>query len=226
MNPAVDEAALECARRELEHPTLDDARLFAVGPGPVLDAAGRPLVARARPIGTDAALVWFLGRHYPLDLAVEVATRSGAGWRPVFAQPDAHARVALRIVSPGLSPDAITAALGLSATREAPAGRSLDGQPVGRREHLWLRDVLADTPAPVEEKLAALLTLVEPHAAALVELGPRIAARVTVAYHADLERMQGLALEPWLLQRLSAIGLGLDLDLYAERLGTPPRGAD
>jgi hypothetical protein len=225
MTAPVDPAALECARRELEDPTTDAAHRFCVGPCPVLDREDRPAPSRAAPVGTDGALVWFVGRHYPLNLVVEVA-REGDSWHTVFAQPDAHARVALRIVSAALPPDAITAAVGLAPSRQAAAGRALDGRPVPRDEHLWLRDVLPDSPAPVEDKLEALLALVEPHRAALAALAGRAVPAVTVAYHADAESMQGIALAPAALARLGAAGLALELDLYAETLGTPPTAAD
>lgn len=224
MTGSVDPAAIESALGELDAPTCESTRRFVRGPCPVLAADGRPTVARAVAVGSDAALVWFLGAHYPLNLVVEVARQPADGtWRALFSQPDAHARVALRLSSRGLTPDALTAALGIAPSREAPAGISFDGRTkVARDENLWLRDVLPDSPASVEDKLQALLDVIEPRRDGLAALGDAVDASVQVAYHADIESMQGVVLAPVLLGRLGSLGLSLDLDLYAERLGTPP----
>lgn len=221
----IDPQAVERAIAELEAPTLDAVRAFVAAPGAVADAGDRPCAARVRAVDGEAVLVWFVGAAYPLNLVVEVR-RAGDRWRVVWAQADPHVRVALRIVSASLHPDAITAVLGLAPSRQAPAGQTFDGaHGVARREHLWLRDVLPGSPAPLDEKLVALLDALEPNRHALAELGGAVTASVAVAYHAEAAALGSLHLPPRVLARLGSLALTLDIDLRIEALAaSPPPG--
>lgn len=217
---------VSAARSEIRTPSLAEVARFVTAWDVVRDADGEPevleVVVAPEAIG-QRSMVWFRADRARLHLVVETSACAG-GFAATFAHSAPYARVALRIRSRGIEPDAITAMLGMAPSRQARAGRPLLGDgAVDRPEHLWVRDVLPGSAAAVEHKLQHLLDALEPRRFGLADvLRGSNDATITVAYHADADAMDGFALDAGLLGRIAGLRIPLEFDLYAERPGGPP----
>ena len=92
--------------------------------------------------------------------------------------------------------------------------------PRGQRDYTfsaWFFDPAGRGPGEFERKLRTLLDATETHAAAIhvLSVTGECSVCVRVPYSGYQEQMWGLPFEAHDLQRLAALGAGLDVDLYA-----------
>lgn len=125
--------------------------------------------------------------------------------------------VALRLSLDEVDPQAITAGLGIEPSRAWRKGEAGPSRRV-RDEGLWIHEV-ADTGCLwPEEKVAELLALLQSHSRqpeVLLAHGVQWAG-IAVHYRGCQERMGGLALDQDALAAMAALGLQLDVELFAD----------
>lgn len=112
-----------------------------------------------------------------------------------------HTRVGFRVLSTTLSADEIARRAGLDA---APAATAPPLRPVGR-ETVWVVDSPLGPERPLEDRLAALLDVVEPYARRLHWLGEGCLMHVFVGRDAVTHPGECALLPPALLGRLARL---------------------
>ena len=113
-------------------------------------------------------------------------------------------------------PDAsvVTSLLGFAPTSAWLAGDPLPNHPTARRMHSrWSFHSPLPLHAHAAEHLEALLTLLEPHAGGIRECAARFSMQLSCAiYYRDFS--PGIYLSASVLQRITALDIPLDFDLY------------
>lgn len=135
-----------------------------------------------------------------------------------YCRAEAKSKVYLGITSKTVPAAQITAQIGLAPTESWEMGTPMR-MTRGRTNYKfngWFFDPSGDAPGEFEQKLKTLLDLTEPHAAAIRSLSEsgECSVWVRVPYSGYQEQMWGLGIDPPDLQRLAALGAGLDIDLY------------
>jgi Domain of unknown function (DUF4279) len=132
---------------------------------------------------------------------------------------EAKSRVYLGITSETVTAAELTARIGLEPTENWKKGApnpTTRGR-INYKFHGWFLDPSGNGPGGVDQKLQKLLDLTDPYAAAIRELSEEgdCSVWVRVPYSGYQEQMWGVGVDPRDLQRLAALGAGLDIDLYA-----------
>lgn len=125
--------------------------------------------------------------------------------------------VALRLALDDLDPAAITRGLGIAPSRAWQKGEAGPTRRV-RDEGLWIFEIDNAACLWPEEKVAELLALLQSrshHPEVLTAPGVQWAG-IAVHYRGCHERMGGLALDRATLAALAALGLQLDVELFAD----------
>jgi uncharacterized protein DUF4279 len=116
----------------------------------------------------------------------------------------------------GQDPEVVTQSLGLIPTRTWRKGDPTPGRPDLRRTHeRWELRSPADGSKSLGEQLEALLPLLEDRRSAVQEIVSRFEAGICyIAHLGGSNYNPELHLSAPLIERLAALGLSLDLDLY------------
>lgn len=125
--------------------------------------------------------------------------------------------VALRLSLDDVDPAVVTKGLGIEPTRAWRKGDAMSPRRV-RDEGLWIHEVGAAGCLWPEEKVGELLALLRAksrHPEVLTRPGVQWAG-ISVHYRGCLERMGGFSLEQPVVQDLAALGLQLDVELFAD----------
>jgi hypothetical protein len=184
---------------------------------------GVPVVARA--VGREAGTfftIYFLIHDQPYFLVVfvepddsELVAYSAAIVAAVYAY--------FIVRSDTLPPEAVTERLGLTPTKAHWKGEIYAPNKRPYRVHLWEIEALQDVSGEVEEKLDALLQILEPAQQQIAELATECDCSIEISYWGYQELMGGWHFEASTLRRVSALGVGLGFDLYAVGPDLPPK---
>ena len=119
-----------------------------------------------------------------------------------------HRRVGFRVLSSSLSAEEIAAHAGLLPASlgklDEPAPFELP-RPSSRLETAWVVDSPLDMAHPLEDRLEALLDIVEPYARRLHQLGDGCLMHIFIGSDAVAHATSCALLGPTLLERLSAL---------------------
>ena len=119
-----------------------------------------------------------------------------------------HRRVGFRVLSSSLSAEEIAAHAGLLPASpgelDEPAAFELP-RPSARLETAWVVDSPLDIASPLEERLDALLDVVEPYARRLHQLGDGCLMHIFIGSDAVAHAPGCALLGPTLLERLAAL---------------------
>jgi len=114
----------------------------------------------------------------------------------------------------GQDPQVVTDLLQIEPSKAWAKGEPVQGSKRGIRTHSrWVLESPLERSETVEEQLAALLPLLEARAAEVAEVSRRFEAGLMCACY-FYETNPGFHLDSALLQRVSALGLDFDFDLY------------
>ena len=129
---------------------------------------------------------------------------------------EARCRVYLAISSDAMPPEEVTAMLGLTPTRSWHLGdpHGPDGRPA-RSFHGWYFDPIGDGPGECDQKMKSLLDMLECASSRIGELAARRSVWIQVVYHGCRCQMWGLHWDAETMRRISALGVDVDVDLYA-----------
>jgi Domain of unknown function (DUF4279) len=126
--------------------------------------------------------------------------------------PD-KSHVFLKILDFGDDPSIVTSRIGLSPTSAWRRGDPMPDTTATRNHSRWSFQSPLPLDTHVEKHLAALLPLLEAHAASIRECAAEFSVEICCAiYYEDFT--PGIHLWPEVLQRIAALGIPLDLDLY------------
>jgi len=127
--------------------------------------------------------------------------------------PD-KSHVFLKILDFGDDPSIVTRRIGLSPTSAWRRGDPMPSHPTATRNHSrWSFQSPLPLETHVEKHFEALLPLPEPHTASIRECAAEFSVELCCAiYYEDFT--PGIHLSPEILQRITALGIPLDLDLY------------
>jgi hypothetical protein len=118
-----------------------------------------------------------------------------------------HRRVGFRVLSASLSAEEIATHAGLlpaSSEIDEPEAYELP-RTAARLETAWVVDSPLDIESPLEERLDALLDVVEPYAKRLHQLGDHCLMHIFIGSDAVAHAAGCALLGPTLLERLSAL---------------------
>lgn len=133
-----------------------------------------------------------------------------------FCRAEARCRVYLSITSDTIAPEEVTSTLHLSPTeswRRGDPSRHPGGIP--RKFHAWYFDPLGEDPGECDQKMKALLILLADASSEIRKLRMRCAASLCVVYHGYQDQMWGLHWSAHTIQQIAALGVDVDVDLYA-----------
>jgi hypothetical protein len=213
MTPALEQSYRDLASAELREPKLSLTRQYLAVHRVAEDESG-PLSAGV--VVTDHGLdVYFqlVDEHYFLVLCV-IADETGPSVR--FCRAEAKSRVYLAITSDTVSPEDVTAMLELTPTESwhrGDPGRHDRGPE--RKFHAWYFDPLGDGPGECDQKMKALLEILAGASTRISELAVRCKVCISVVYHGYQCQMWGLHWSTETVRRIAALGVEIDIDLYA-----------
>lgn len=149
---------------------------------------------------------------YPADLEAALARLEGATAGGLVDR----CRVGLSLHGEALDPAEITRLLGVEPTRahrpgEARSSRGRAAPPW--RAGTWVLDLKGAAPRGPEQLLGELLDRLPSDPRVWEALRARHEVRLGLAVYLD-DWNRGFSLEPALLQRVAALGLGLDVEIY------------
>jgi hypothetical protein len=211
-----DALAIEIARAELAHPTFAVTEQYLEVH--ILEQEGEePRVAAVvRVEGRVDVYFRLKGQSYFLVIPVNP---EGEGWAVGCCRAEARSRVTLVIRSETMTAPEITEVLGLTPTESFSKGDAHllpQLKPLGPRTFTgWFLSPDEDVPGEVETKLSRLLDLTESAAPSIRELANRCDVVVAVLYNGYSNQMWGLSFEARDVARLAALGVSIDVDLYA-----------
>lgn len=213
----MDQLAVEHALAELARPTLTDVEVFLTRH--VLEEQnGVPVVAGVvlNDEGVHDVYLRVEDQFYFLVLMLRFEDRTPS---LLGCRIEAGSTVYLRVSSEQLSAEDITARIGLIPSKSTSKGEisSRTGRPYpGSDWSLCPAGNGLKDPGEVETKFTRLLDATQEVAEHIKALASTTCTvHVTVAYYGYAQQMWGLALTPWHLERLAALGATLDVDLYA-----------
>jgi len=86
----------------------------------------------------------------------------------------------------------------------------------GRRKHNgFIFQPINKMTGEVESKLNTLLDLLLPRNRSIVELSQKAEVEIQIEYHGYKDEMLGINLDSTIVKKLTELGLGIDIDLYA-----------
>jgi len=125
-----------------------------------------------------------------------------------------ESHVFLAVSDFGTDASVVTSLLGFAPTSAWLAGDPLPNHPTARRTHSrWSFHSPLPLHAHADNHFEALLTLLEPHAPRIRECAASFSTQLSCAiYYRDFS--PGIHLSASVLQRITALGIPLDFDLY------------
>lgn len=211
--PLLSDPSVALAVAEVEALEWGISQQFFAVHRPVL-VAGRPhvagVVSAAEP---DALFVFFAVQDESYHFWVRVEPRSH-GPQIAFVGYCPQYHVSFDVSSDSVTPDEITAHIGLSPTEVRTKGSSrLPGaRPFPR--HLWTFEALAGQPGFLEDKLTHLFRVLGERQPRISTLAADCSAEVSVVSHQWQAWPEGFHLSPEYLARLHDLRASFDLDLY------------
>jgi hypothetical protein len=211
---AVEQQAVELARREVLKPTLAAAReVLAVHRPVIID--GQPLIARADiDREPDAFYFYFRLEGEPYYLVI-VVHNGDEGLAVSCACVEAAVRVFLLVKSGELSPDEITRRLGLTPTASYAKGDRLHPELPPLQYTKWRFEPHETLAEELGRKLDLLLDRLDSAAPRIAELATECDVSVDVCYEGYKEWLGGWNAPEKTLRRLAALGADLHFDIYA-----------
>ncbi len=202
-------------------PQVPFGRLQCTGREPVRSMMGRVSDwPRQMPFHADAGPA-LLRQYYRVGRAspvVEVAWKPMPdGWREEGFAVLPGSRVELVLGLGDLPPAAVSRLLRTAPTRAFAKGDVQHGSSRVRDHGLWIREVELPGWHWPEENVAELVALLraEPRWEEVAALRGLQSAQVAIAYHGAVETMAGFHLDRELVAELGALGLELDIEMYA-----------
>lgn len=117
-----------------------------------------------------------------------------------------HRRVGFRVLSASLSAEEIAQHAGLLPLRAVDQPEAFElPRSAARLETAWVVDSPLDISSPLEERLDALLDIVEPYARRLHQLGDGCLMHIFIGSDAVAHAASCALLSPTLLERLAAL---------------------
>lgn len=206
--------AVEIARREILSPTLAATREVLSVHAPVL-VDSQPLIAR-----TDANREPGVFYHYfrlegePYYLVVAVS-RSGGQLAPTSACIEAAVRVFLLIKTQNLTPDEVSERLGLRPTSAYAKGTRIHPELPPLTYTKWRYEPHQTLAEELGRKLDLLLDQLEPAAPRITELARETEITLSICYEGCKDWLGVWNVPAATLKRVAALGIDLQLDLYA-----------
>jgi len=216
IEPFTPEQVIQVARDEVLSPKTDTYLENLLQVHKVVLNNGVPVVARA--IADEQANIFRVffpieGQSYFLVVfvepnAVELVAYAADMWAAVY--------VYLNILSDTLPAEKITERLRLAPTSSHREGelRPRSQKSIYPR-HVWSLQILQNVPAEVEEKLNALLEILEPAREHIAQLAAECECWIQINYWGYQESMGVWHLPAATLRRISALGIDFGVDLYA-----------
>ena len=125
-----------------------------------------------------------------------------------------QSHVFLKVLDFGDDPSIVTSRIGLSPTSAWRRGEPMPSHPAVTRTHSrWSFQSPLPLESDVEQHLDLLLQRLEPYAARIRECASVFSVELCCAVYYD-ECTAGIHLSPLILERVTALGIPLDLDLY------------
>lgn len=122
-----------------------------------------------------------------------------------------ESHVFLAVIDFGDDPSVVTSLLGLSPTSAWLTGDPLPNHSTAKRNHSrWT----FQSPLPLHAHVEALLPLLEPYSASIRECAARFPTELRCAIYYYRDFTLGIHLSESALQRITALGVSLDFDLY------------
>jgi hypothetical protein len=213
MISALEQQCRDLALAELREPKLSLTQQY-LAVHRVVEDESRPLVAGV--VVTDTGLdVYFqlVDRDYFFVVCVS-ADDSGAS--VVFCRAEAKCRVYLAITSDTVPPEHITATLRLAPTESWHLGDPgpRDGS-LPRKFHAWYFDPVGDGPGECDQKLKTLIKMLAGASSGIGELASQCTVCISVLYRGYQSQMWGFHWTADTLRQLSALGVDIDVDIYA-----------
>jgi hypothetical protein len=144
-----------------------------------------------------------------------------------------EAHISLRVIDFGPDPGVVTKAAGFEPTEMWTKGQPMRKSPrVCHTHSRWTFKSPLPLSAPVEDHLTALVKALEAHAEGVRELSSKFSAFISLAIYFHTAN-PGFHISEALAERITALGLGMDFDLYCRceepaeggaELGAPPNG--
>ncbi|MCP5100354.1 MAG: DUF4279 domain-containing protein [Chloroflexi bacterium] len=127
--------------------------------------------------------------------------------------------VFFRVISDVLSPKDISKRLGLAPTRVRHKDELLkEGYEKRLPHHVWFYESEAGIPRDLNEKLANLLTILEPIQQKILELSSDAYITIWVDYRGNSDYLNGFSFDRELIQKIASLGCDFDIDMY---VGSP-----
>lgn len=129
---------------------------------------------------------------------------------------EAKSLVYLAVTSNTMPPEEVTTTLGLMPTTSWRLGdaRGSDGR-LTHSFHGWFFDPAGDGPGECDQKMKVLLDGLECASSRFGALAAQCSVEIRVVYHGYQSQMWGLHWDADTLRRISALGVEVDVDLYA-----------
>ena len=183
----------------------------------LLDESGKPVVAHVDAISEPGAWYVYLSVREAFYHWVVVVRPNATGELAISGMYwAAEVRVYLVITSAGLSPDEITARVGLAPTETHEMGASGPISKIACREHYWRLEPERGTPGSIENKLTGLLSRVESAAESIAALRPECEIWISIVYYgwAGDPQFAGFGFEAEIVRRIAGLGAELDFGMY------------
>lgn len=213
MTSALEQRCRDLALAELREPKLSLTPQYLAVHRVGEDESG-PLVAGT--VVTDRGLdVYFqlVDQDYFFVVCI---TADDSEPSVVFCRAEAKCRVYLAVTSDTVPPEDITAILHVMPTESWHRGERgpRDGS-LPRKFHAWYFDPLGDGPGECDQKMKALLKMLAGASSGISELAGQCSVCISVVYRGYQCQMWGLHWTADTLRQLSALGVDIDVDIYA-----------
>lgn len=207
----------EAAIQEVQFPTFEVTRQY-LRVNQVVCQDGVPLIGDIVIADPASAAVWFpiVGESYYLVVYVDFETSPEVRW----VETSAGNKVSLIVVSETSTlEELITTLQGIE-----PTSTWMKGGVRRQTSHgnvIWENSGFEIEPFPktsgeVEDKIQAIVDILEPHTHQLAELATKADhIELSIAYFGYTAQMWGIHLEPEVVRQLAELGVAIDIDLYA-----------
>jgi hypothetical protein len=212
MTSALEQQCRELALVELRGPKLALTQQFLAVHRVKEDESGL-LIAGV--VVTDQGLDVYFGLDGEVYFLVLCIIVDDAGPSVRFCRAEAKCRVYLSVTSDTVPPEGVTTILGLTPTESWQKGDPGPRNASLRRFHGWYFDPEGDGPGECDRKMDALLKILTPVSSQIARLSDRCSVCLSVFYHGYQSEMWGLHWSAQILRTVAALGVDLDIDLYA-----------